>query len=177
MRTRTTVIVVSLVVAAGFIGVLAWGLATKSPATGLSGETRVQRVAPGFELPLFDGGEFILSQYKGRPVVVNFWASWCVPCREEAPILEKTWRAYRDRGVAFVGVDIQDSEADARAYLREFGITYPNGPDTKGRITVDYGVSGIPVTFFVDKRGVVARRWVGALREQQLVDWVNELLR
>ena len=108
--------------------------------------------------------------------MINFWASWCPPCREEAPLLESTWRDYEDEEVFFVGVDIQDREEDARAYIREFGITYPNGPDVDGRITVDYGVIGIPVTFFVDRGGVVVRRWVGAVKGRQLVAWVDELV-
>ena len=168
------IVVLGLVVAA-FLSLMGLGLVNKSSVTGLSGITRVQKPAPDFTLPLMDGGELVLSQHLGQPVVINFWASWCPPCRDEARPLERTWRAYKDKGVLIVGVDIQDTDAEGIAYLREFGITYPNGTDLNGEITVDYGVIGLPVTFFVNRDGVVERRWVGAIGEAQLVAWVEEL--
>jgi cytochrome c biogenesis protein CcmG/thiol:disulfide interchange protein DsbE len=158
-----------------FIALMAWALSNKSPITGLSGVTRVGQPAPDFTLRLFDLGEVTLSQLSGTPVVLNFWASWCTPCRDEAPGLERTWRTYRDRGVTFVGLNLQDSEVEARAYLGEFAVTYPNGQDPDGTITVDYGIIGMPVTFFVNRDGVVERRWVGAIPEWQLVAWVDAL--
>ena len=164
---------VSLIIL-GFISLLALGLVSDPK---LVPSPLVGKPAPDFTITSLDGkSSLTLSDLKGKPVILNFWASWCVPCRVEAPFLESAWRAYGDRGVVFIGVDIQDSERDALAYIREFDVTYPNGTDTKGRITVSYGVSGIPVTFFVDKKGIVVRRWVGALKHQQLIDWVNELL-
>ncbi|MBI2847970.1 MAG: TlpA family protein disulfide reductase [Chloroflexi bacterium] len=166
-----------ILIVGGFILFLGMGLAKKEPPTGASGAARVNRPAGDFTLPLFSGGSITLSDLKGKPVVINFWASWCPPCREEAPILEEVWRRYRDKGVAFIGVDIQDTEADARAYLEEFGVTYPNGPDIGGRITIDYGVGGIPVTFFVNREGLIVSRWVGAINETTLVSRVEDLLR
>ena len=177
MRTPLRAIVVGVValVIVGLVGLMAWGLSDKTPVTSLSGFTRVQQPAPDFTLPLFDGGELVLSKFTGRPIVLNFWASWCAPCREEALGLERAWRTYKDRDVMFVGVDIQDSEESAKAYLKEFGVTYPSGRDADGKITVDYGVVGIPVTFFVNREGTIERRWVGALDEGQLLTWVDEL--
>jgi len=173
------VLVLSLVILAvvGFVALLWGGLARKEPLTGASGAARVNRPAADFTLPLFSGGSLTLSSLRGKPVVINFWASWCPPCREEAPILEEVWRRYRDKGVTFIGVDIQDAEADARAYIKEFGITYPNGPDIGGRITIDYGVGGIPVTFFVNREGLIVSRWVGAINERILVSRIEDLLR
>ena len=92
-------------------------------------------------------------------------------------LLERAWRTYRGDGVLFVGVDIQDSEAEARSYVRQYDITYPNGLDTDGKITIDYGVIGLPVTFFVDSSGIVRRRWVGAIDATTLDAWLNELIR
>ena len=92
----------------GLIGLMAWGLMNKSPVTSRSGIARVQQPAPNFTLALFDGSELSLSELRGRPVVVNFWASWCPPCREESHELERTWRANRANDVWFVGLDIQD---------------------------------------------------------------------
>ena len=176
MSTRAVSMGVMSLAIVGFLGLMAFGLLNKTPVTGQSGFKRVKNLAPQFTLPLFDGGEFVLGEHLGHPVVINFWASWCPPCREEAPLLERAWRYYKGENVLFVGVDIQDQEKDARAYIREFGITYPNGPDVDGRITVEYGIVGIPATFFVDKEGIVERRWVGALGEKQLETWVNELI-
>jgi len=173
------VLVLSLVIlaVAGFMALLWGGLTRREPLTGASGVARVNRPAEDFTLPLFSGGNINLSSLRGKPVVINFWASWCPPCREEAPILEEVWRRYDDKGVTIIGVDIQDTEADARAYIEEFGITYPNGPDIGGKITIDYGVSGIPVTFFVNREGLIVSRWVGAINEGILVSRIEDLLR
>ena len=157
------------------VAALAYGLANREPATAQSGATRVGKPAPPFTLTLFDGEELRFPPADGRPAVVNFWASWCPPCREESPLLERTWRQYEGRGVLFLGVDTQDAVEDALAYLNEFGLTFPNGLDEDGEITIAYGVVGLPVTFFIDADGVVKRRWVGAIDESRLLPWVEEL--
>ncbi len=133
------------------------------------------RQAPDFALTLFSGESLRLADLRGTPVVVNFWASWCPPCRQEAPLLERTWRAYRARGVTFVGVDIWDSDADARRFLRDFAITYPNGPDP-GAVALDYGLTGIPETYFIDRDGQVVRKWIGPFTEESLRALLDELL-
>ena len=155
---------------------LAYGLANRSSATGRSGETRVGKPAPEFAMRLLDGGELRLSDYEGVPLVINFWASWCPPCRQESPGFERLWRRYRDSGIQFVGVDIQDEVSDAQDYVREFGLTFPNGLDPDGKITVEYGVIGLPVTFFVGSSGIVEGRWVGAIPEDKLEEWVQALI-
>ena len=152
------------------------GLANRSPVTARSGVTRIGKPAPARAFTTFSGQQIDLSDQIGKPVVINFWASWCGPCRREAIVLENLWQAYGDREVVFIGVDIQDSEADARASISEYGVTYPNGMDQGGRISIDYGVIGIPVTFLVDKEGVVARRWVGSVRQSQITPWLEELV-
>lgn len=134
------------------------------------------RPASDFSLALFEGGTFRLSEQRGKLVVLNFWSSWCPPCREEARTLEAASRDYRDRGVLFVGVDIWDQEADARAFLRQYGVTYPNGPDQSGAITVEYGVTGIPETYFITPEGILVRRWIGPLTGAQLAGLLDELL-
>ena len=173
---KSVVLIVVILALVSFLGLMAVGLSNKSSVTGRSGITRVNKPVPEIKMPLFDGGELVLSRYHGQPMVINFWASWCWPCREESPALERTWRSYSDRDVLFVGVDIQDTDSDGRAYIREFDITYPNGTDRDGKITVDYGVIGLPVTFFVNKDGIIERRWVGAVAEEQLLTWVGELV-
>ncbi|HIP71854.1 MAG TPA: TlpA family protein disulfide reductase, partial [Anaerolineae bacterium] len=95
-------------------------------------------MAPDFTLTSFDGETITLSELRGQVVIINFWASWCPPCREEAPYLEATWRKYKDQGVVFIGVDYVDTETAALAYIEEFDITYFNGPDVGTRISYDY---------------------------------------
>ena len=160
----------------GFVGLMSWGLANKSSVTSLSGIMRVGQPAPDFMLNLFDETTVTLAELEGQPVVINFWASWCPPCREESVVLEQAWRAYRERGVWIVGVDIQDTDQEAIAFLSEFEVTYPNGPDSDGEITVAYGVNGLPTTFFVNRNGIVERRWVGAISEDKVVEWIDNLI-
>jgi cytochrome c biogenesis protein CcmG/thiol:disulfide interchange protein DsbE len=158
---------------AGLLALLGFGFTVEpryvpSPMLG--------RRAPDFALELFDGGILKLADLRGRVVVVNFWASWCVPCREEARVLEAAWRRYAGP-VTFVGVNTQDQEEPARAFLREFGISYPNGPDPAGRITIDYGVWGIPETFVLDPEGRITYKHVGAIDPRTLEAKLEEAAR
>lgn len=132
--------------------------------------------APGFALSLFDGGEVSLLDLRGRVVVLNFWASWCTPCREEAPALEQIWREYQAAEVSVVGVNIKDARANALAFIDEFEISYPNGPDSYGRISGSYRVYRVPETFVINTDGEIATRFVGPVVEQQLRDVLEELL-
>jgi cytochrome c biogenesis protein CcmG, thiol:disulfide interchange protein DsbE len=148
------------VIAAGVISLLAYGFTRdaryiQSPLVG--------RQAPPFTLTVFDGKAISLEDLRGKVVFLNFWASWCVPCRAEAEALEAAWKKYKDRGVVFLGVNIQDKEEDARGFLKEFGITYMNGRDETGKIAIDYGVWGIPETFFIDHQGRITYKHAGAL--------------
>ena len=173
---RIAAIVLVVVGIGALTALLAFGLENRSPVTGRSGVTRIDKPAPTINMTLYGGGVLSPADYADKPVVVNFWASWCGPCRQEAPIFERLSQEYGERGVQFIGVNIQDSEADAKAYLREYDITYPNGRDDNGSISIDYGVIGIPVTFFINKDGVVQRRWAGVMRETQLRQWIDELV-
>ncbi len=156
------------------LGLLAFGL-TGSPRVVPS--PLVGKAAPDLALASFDGGRIALAELRGRVVVVNFWASWCVPCREEAPALEATWRRYRERGVAFVGVNVQDREAAARAFIAEHGKTYPNGPDTSDAVAIAYGVYGVPETFVLDRTGWVRHKHIGAVTRDVLEREIDRLLR
>jgi len=124
--------------------------------------------APAFSLPRFDGGTLALASLRGQYVLVNFWASWCIPCRDEAPLLERASREYRDRGLLVVGVNIQDLEPEARKFIAEFKISYPNVRDRDGRVSRAYGTTGIPESFFIDREGRVARKFPGAAVEWRL---------
>lgn len=95
---------------------------------------------------------------------MNFWASWCYPaCYEEAPRLQRMWERYRERGVVVIGANIQDRESAAREFIRKFGQTFPNGMDLTGKISIDFGVYGVPETFVVDQNGIIVAKFVGAV--------------
>lgn len=133
--------------------------------------------APDFTLTLLDGKEIRLSDLRGQPVVVNFWASWCYPaCWNEAPRLEATWQRYKDQGVMLIGIIYQDAEKNAREFIAEHGKTYPNGMDVKSRIAIEYGVFGIPETFFIDREGNVAHKHIGEIEMETLTAETEALL-
>jgi cytochrome c biogenesis protein CcmG, thiol:disulfide interchange protein DsbE len=104
----------------------------------------------------------------GSPVVLNFWASWCPPCRSEAPLLERTWRCLRAQGVVLLGLNMQDLTGDARDFMREFGVSYPNVRDRSDGVAIDWGVAALPETFFIDARGRVVGHVIGAVSDSQL---------
>lgn len=137
----------------------------------------VGRPAAPFTLTTFDGPPLSLDALRGRVVVLNFWASWCYPaCYEEAPALERNWRAYRDRGVTVVGIDIQDTPDKAQKFIADFGLTFPNAPDRSGKVSIDYGVYGVPETFFIDRRGRIRAKHVGAVTDGVFRAQVEPLL-
>lgn len=126
------------------------------------GQVSVGEVAPSFELISFDGDTYKLDDFQGSVVVLNFWASWCESCKPEAKDLEDAYQYYRSRGdVIFLGVDYVDTEPEALAYLEEFGITYPNGPDLRTEISQAYRVGGVPETFIINQEGLIAHVQIG----------------
>ena len=148
------------------LGLLVWKVAfdrSGGAAAQLArGETPL---APAFVLERLDTeGTLDLASLRGKGVVLNFWASWCIPCRDEAPVLEQAWRENRARGLVVVGIDAQDFKGDARRFMRRFGLTYPVVYDGKGSTLGRYGVTGFPETFFVDRAGkLVGERIAGGV--------------
>jgi len=136
----------------------------------------VGRPAPAFDLQTLDGQRISLDELRGSPVVLNFWASWCLPCREEAPLLTAADTTYRPMGLRILGVVYQDSSENARDFMTRYGQAYPGLLDPDGRTAIDYGVFGIPETFFIDGAGVVRARQVGALTEADLRGQIEAIL-
>jgi cytochrome c biogenesis protein CcmG, thiol:disulfide interchange protein DsbE len=137
----------------------------------------VGREAPDFTISLLDGGELSLVELRGEVVAVNFWASWCYPaCWNEAPRLEVAWQRYKDQGLIIVGIVHQDSEGNAKDFITKHGKTYPNGMDPKSRIAIEYGVYGVPETFFIDREGKLAYKHIGEIDMETLVDKIEALL-
>ncbi|HEV8457452.1 MAG TPA: TlpA disulfide reductase family protein [Methylomirabilota bacterium] len=137
----------------------------------------IGKPATKFSLKTFDGNQISLEGLRGKVVLVNFWASWCYPaCYEEAPALERGWQTFKDRGLVLIGINIQDKDEPARKFLAEFGHSFPNAPDPAGRVSVDYGVYGVPETFFIDRAGNVRYKHVGALTDAIFKEQAEKLL-
>ena len=170
-RSRLGVAVAVLVPAIAVLALLAYGF-TREPRYIES--PMLGRPAPSFTLTLFDGREIRLSDYRGKAVFVNFWASWCPPCRAEAPMLEAIWREWKGRDVVFVAINTQDEEPKARAFVEEFGLTYPNGRDPRGAIAIDYGVWGLPEAFIVDPSGRITYKHIGTVSADVLLAKLEE---
>ena len=124
--------------------------------------------APAFTLERLDReGDLSLAELRGKAVVVNFWASWCIPCKEEAPFLEQVWREHREHGLVVVGVDAKDFRRDARSFIRKFDLTFPTVFDGRGSTLEPYGITGFPETFVVDRAGQVTEAFVGAVNSDE----------
>jgi cytochrome c biogenesis protein CcmG/thiol:disulfide interchange protein DsbE len=132
--------------------------------------------APDFTLKLTDGKKISLSDLRGKTVLLNFWASWCMPCREEAPVLEETWQKYKNKDVVFLGVNIWDESSNADSYIEKFGGGYPQGTDSQEEIQVDYGIGGVPETFFISPTGIIMDKYNGALTEDAIDYYIQKAM-
>ena len=132
--------------------------------------------APQFETITYDGERLNLADLRGKIVVLNFWASWCAPCRVETPDLQQISETYADRGVEVVGITYLDTEADSRAFIAEFGLTYINGLDEGSRISDLYHIEAVPETFVIDQQGNVVYFFAGPINVAQLITTLDGLV-
>lgn len=173
MLSRNIFLIGGVVLLVGLIGVMAANL-HKLKSVDLQ-----DRPAPEFSLALFDQfdqKQINLTDLRGQVVVINFWASWCVECYKEAELLEQAWQDYKDRGVMFVGVDYLDTDKEGLAYMEQYGITYPSGPDFGSKISKAYAITGVPETFFIDRDGQIMHVQIGPIERDELYNLLDRLI-
>jgi cytochrome c biogenesis protein CcmG/thiol:disulfide interchange protein DsbE len=180
LRPLPLVVIVGTI---ALVSLLAYGLASGNGASSTLDDAvaRGERpTAPALDLPPLDGGgpNRKLADYRGKVVVLNVWASWCVPCREESPLLERWHKAIVPKGGTVLGVDVQDIDSDARRFIGEFGMTYPQVRDKEGdRVRSAYSTVGYPETFVIDRRGRLAALKRGPVDDDFMRQTVEPLLR
>ena len=154
LRLVAQVCAVGLVVS--LLVLLVWKVTREEQRAGIAKAVSMGESvdAPAFDLPRLDaGGNVSLASLKGKPAVINFWASWCAPCKDEVPVLEETWRKHGRDGLVVLGIDSQDFKGDARKFARENGISYPIVHDGPGDTMRSYDLTGLPETYFLDREG------------------------
>jgi cytochrome c biogenesis protein CcmG, thiol:disulfide interchange protein DsbE len=169
--------VLALLLVAGLVGLFVWQLSSDDGKEIVS-DVRAGKspAAPLFTLPSLNGnGDVALSSFGDKVVVLNFWASWCVPCKREAPRLQDAWEEHRQSGLVVLGVDVLDFDGDGRSFVRRYGVTYPNAHDGQGRVLGDYGGVPLPKTFFV-KDGKIVAYIFGEAKEEDLADAIDQAL-
>lgn len=166
--------VAGLVLALGVAGFLLMQGNAKNEFPANSPEAK--EPAPNFALALLDGKSFQFSEHKGKPVLINFFASWCLPCRDEMPVLEKIVREYQPKGVVFLGIAVDDTEEKMKDFIKRYNITFPVGLDKTAEIQKSFGLYGIPTTYFIDKNGIINYFHSGVVTEELLQHELDKLL-
>ncbi len=147
------------------------------PPTKLPPAPEVGRLAPDFTLVDLDGNQVTLSDFRGKTVFINFWATWCPPCRAEMPEIEAVYQEYKDRGVVVIGVDIQEPEGVVRQYVERGGFSWTFVLDTSGEVAVKYKVAAIPTSLFIDREGVIQAVNIGAMTKRAMENKLDEAMR
>lgn len=180
-KRRVVVFVVVSLVCVGLLVLLGSQLLVPAQNSANAGSSPlIGRPAPDFTLPALSAQPapaIRLASLKGKPVMINFWASWCVPCQREAPLLQATWQRMQSQGIVFIGIDFQDDRTQALNFLRTYGITYPNVVDGSGSTAINYGLTGIPETFFLNRQGVIVSKLIGEMTQQAFQNNLQGILR
>ncbi len=144
---------------------------------GCSEDLPVEKeLALDFTLELFEGGSFQLDAHKGKPILINFWASWCIPCKQEIPILNRTYNVYRHQGISFLAIAVDDTQENIDKFIKKHGLDLPAGIDLSGEIKDAYGVYGVPTTLFIDKQGFINYLHPGSVTEVLVHHELDKLL-
>lgn len=172
-RRSITIFIVVSMLNVGLLALLWTQLLTPAQNAGQTNaaDPLIGHAAPNFTLDVLSlhaAPAISLASYKGRPVMLNVWSSTCVPCVDEAPLLQAQWQRVKSQGIVFLGIDFEDAKSDGLSFLHKYGITYLNVLDATGSTAISYGVSGTPETIFINRAGVVVSRVIGQLTEQTL---------
>lgn len=168
--------IAGLVLALAVGGFLVTGGSTNNGTSSPPATAGKKEYAPNFTLSLIDGKNFQLNEHKGKPILINFFASWCLPCREEMPVLVKTAREYGPKGVVFLGVAVDDTEEKMKDFIVRYEVNFPVGLDKTAEVQKSFGLYGIPTTYFIDKQGVINYFHSGAVTEELLQHELDKLL-
>jgi cytochrome c biogenesis protein CcmG, thiol:disulfide interchange protein DsbE len=166
-RGRRWLLIAVVAGVAALLGLLLWGV-LRGPNAAVGGAVPLDKPAPDFTVTTIDGRSLRLSELRGKTVVVNVWASWCVPCEEEAGELNRSYDTYKGRDVVFVGIAWNDDDPQVRKFAERHKIAYPIALDQEGRIAIDLGITGVPETFLINAEGRLVQKWVGPITARQL---------
>ena len=180
MNTKSYKLLIILAIAGLILALVVAGvlLTQKNTKNEFSSKSSLEakEPVPNFTLSTIDGKDFHFSDYKGKPILINFFASWCLPCREEMPVLEKIVREYGPKGVVFLGIAVDDTEEKMKDFIAKYGVTFPVGLDKTAAIQKSFGIYGIPTTYFIDKQGVINYFHSGSVTEELLQHELDKLL-
>lgn len=157
---------------AGLALLVALAVISLGPRTGV----KEGSLAPDFTLEALDGSQVSLSDFRGRPVLINFWATWCGSCRVEMPYIQAAYEKFQKQGFVVLAVDIQESRPEVEAFAQEFGLTFPVLLDETGKVTATYKVLGLPTSIFVDGAGIISYIYPGAMTEKILGEQIARIL-
>ena len=146
------------------------------PAPAPASTADIGQPVPPLRLPLVGGGEQDLEAYRGRVVLLNFWATWCEPCKAEMPAFERAQQRYRDRGLTVLGVNFQERDDEIAAFMQQVGVTFPSVVDRTGEVTRNWRATGLPTTFLIDRQGIIRDVRVGAFTDAMLEERLTKLL-